>query len=232
MLSRSLAELRESVQRVADVLAFVDRHPPAAINDLVCRGFGALSRLCRSTNPEFQPIASTTLTTDGTSTFYPLPTDFRSLLSVEYAAPEQAAKVWLVPFELHERAALSDPTTDDVSCARAYRVVGDNIELLPRPVANHTALLWYATEAVQLTADIQTAHVPDRLDDYVIWWAAAEIALERGDWERHDRLIQKLAGIEGDIRILARSRDLSAPSRIVDLRHATDRYGRRRWGRW
>lgn len=226
MLTRSQSQLRESVQRVADVLAFTDRHPPAAINDLLNRGFGALSRLCRSVNPEFQPLASATLTFDGVTALYGLPSNFRTLLSVEYDAAGDGSRVWLTPFELHERALLAAPDTT-ATRARVYRLTGDNIELLPMPAAGHTALLWYATDVVQLTSDASTAQTPDRLDDYVIWWAAAEIAIERGDWERHDRLLQKLSGIEADIRILARQRDVNAPGRPINMRFATDRYGRR-----
>jgi hypothetical protein len=74
--------------------------------------------------------------------------------------------------------------------------------------------------------------VYDRLDDYVIWWAAREIAMDREDWERHDRLSAKIGSLEADIQVIARQRDISHPSRIVNLSHA-DRFGRtprRGWG--
>ncbi len=226
-LTTTQALIREAVQRTADVVAFTDRHTPASINHLINRGLGALSTLCRTTNPEFRPLGSTTIACNGADTFYPLPTDFRTLLSVEYTG-DDGHKTWLNPYELHERARLVEPDLVNGSTrAGWYRVIGDNIELLPLPPDGHSALLWYASTATQLAADADTFDTMDRLDSYVIWWAAREIAMERGDWIRHDKLSEKLISLEGDIRILARSIDLSAASRPVDLAHAN-----RRWGRW
>lgn len=219
-LTTTQAEMRVAIQRTADVVAFTDRHPPASINALINRGLGALSTLCRTTNPEFQPLGSYSISGDGINTLFPLPVDFRSLLSVEYSS-DDGHKTWLVPFELHERPMLADPDiTSTTLRAQFYRLFGTNIEFLPKPPANHSALLWYATSATQLVSDFSTFDTMERLDTYVIWWAAREIAMERGDWERHDRLTGKLSELEGDIRILARSIDLSAPARPVDLRKA------------
>ena len=222
--------MREAIQRTADVVEFTDKHPASAINHLINRGLGALSMLCRTTNPDFQPIASTTITADGVNTMFALPSNFRSLLSVEYTGDDTGSKDWLLPFQLHERAALSgsDATATSIR-ARAYRLMGTNIELLPRPPEDHTALVWYATAVTQLAADAETFDTMERLDSYVIWWAAREIAMEREAWERHDRLSQKLADLEADIRILARSKDLGSSTRVVDRRFS-DRYGRTRRG--
>jgi hypothetical protein len=228
-LTTTLELMRTAVRYTADVVAFTDKHPDTRINVLINQGLGALSRVCRTTNPEFQPIASTTVTTDGDTTTYALPSNFRSLISVEYTA--DGFKEWLVPFEMHERAALTTPDTASVSTrACAYRIIGTNIELLPLPPANQSALLWYATSVTQLATDAATFDTMERLDSYVIWWAAREIAMEREAWERYDRLTQRMQELEGDIRILARSLDLSHPSRIVrtDFAHGHDRFGRRR----
>lgn len=225
-LTRTLAELRESVQRTADVVAFTDRHPAASINNLINRGLGALHRLTMVVAPEFRPIASTTVTTDGTNTLFALPATFRSLISVEYVGTDSDVRVWLTPFEMHERPELYRDGTE-ATRATNYRIMGSNIELLPKAPTGHTAILWYATTATQLASDSDTADVLDRLDDFVVWFAAREIAMERGDWDRHDRLSAKLAAMEAEIQVLARTRDVSGPSRPVDLARA-DRYGRRR----
>lgn len=229
-LTRSQEQLRESVRRTADVLAFVDRHPDASINDLINRGLGALHRLTAVVAPEFRPLGSTTITTDGLATAFALPANFRSLLSVEYSG-DGGVKSWLTPFNLNERARLTTPDTDSVANrALFYRLLGTNIELLPRPPTGHSALIWYATTAPQLAGNADVVVVMDRLDDYVIWWAAREIAMDRADWERHDRLTSKLAMMEAEIQVLARHRDMSVPARPVNQRQ-TDRYGRRLWGR-
>jgi hypothetical protein len=229
-LTTTLELMRTAVRYTADIVAFSDKHPDTRLNVLINQGLGALSRICRTTNPEFQPIASTTVTTDGVATAYALPSNFRSLISVEYDANE-GTTTWLIPFELHERAAMtSDDATVAANRALAYRVLGTNIELLPRPPANHVATLWYATSVTQLASDAATFDTMERLDSYVIWWAAREIAMEREAWERYDRLSQRMGELEGEIRVLARSLDLSHPSRIVRTQLATgqDRFGRSR----
>lgn len=219
-LTTTLAELRDAVRRTAGVLAFTDNPTDARCNVLINQGLGALSRLCRTTNPEFQPIASTTITTDGINTLFALPAAFRSLISVEYTGDDDV-KEWLIPYSMHERAAL---TTPDITAASTrayhYRLIGTNIELVPRAPSGHTALVWYATTVTQLSADGSTFDTMERLDSYVIWWAAREIAMEREMWERHDRLTAKMQEMEPEIRILARSLDLSHPDKVVDLRQA------------
>lgn len=229
-LTTTLSVMADAVQRTADVVAFTDKHPLTRIYDLINQGMGALSRLCRTTNPEFQPIASTTITTDGDNTLFELPANFRSLISVEYTADDR--KSWLIPYEMHERADLTTPTVAASSVRPVrYRVMGSNIEFLPLPPENQTALIWYATSVTQLSTvpGSDSWDTMERLDTYVIWWAAREIAMEREAWERHDRLSAKLAELEGDIRILARSIDLSHPGRVVDQRRANRFYGR--WSR-
>ncbi len=223
-LTTTLGELVEAVQRTADVVAFTDKHPVVYVKELVNRGLGALSRICRTTNPEFQPIASSPITTDGIETLYSLPGNFRSLISVEYTDAD-SRKAWLVPYEMHERAALSSPEERSSSLrARHYKVIGSNIELLPRAPADHVARLWYATTVTQLSDTGPAFDTMERLDDYVIWYAAREIAQERENWPRYDRLTASMGALEADIRILARSVDLSHPARVVDARRGSVRY--------
>lgn len=229
-LTTTLALMRDAVRRTAGVVAFADTHPDARINDLINQGLGALSRLCRTTNPEFQPIATDTIITDGVATQYGLPSNFRSLISVEYTDGDDH-KSWLAPFELEERAMLTNPNVTATAIrAVGYRLLGTNIELLPRPEAGHAATLWYATSVTQLAADGSTFDTMDRLDTYAIWWAAREIAIEREAWERHAALTAQMDELAGDIRVLARSIDLSVPKRTVQLLQSATNYPYRRRG--
>ncbi|MCW5838269.1 MAG: hypothetical protein KIS78_38105, partial [Labilithrix sp.] len=186
---------------------------------------------CRTVTPNFEPIASTVIEMNGLDTKYPLPANFRTLISVEYSG-DGGRKRWLTRFEMFERARLADPETAGNSTgATSFARIGTNIEFLPRPPAGHRALLWYATNAPQLTGDGQAIDTLDRLvDNYVIFWAAREIAGELGHWERHESLSGKLGALEPEIRVLARTRDLTGPTRIVDVYEA-DRFGRIRGGR-
>jgi hypothetical protein len=225
-LTTTLADMRDAVRRTADVVAFTEKHPDTRVNDLINQGLGALSRICRTTNPEFQPIASYEIPTDGANTMFALPSDFRSLLMVQYETDDER-RFWLTPYELHERAHLtSSDVVENSLMARSYRVMGGNIELLPMPPDDHEATVWYATTMTQLAGDAETFDTMDRLDSYVIWWAAREIAMEREAWERHDRLTAKMGELEADIRILARSLDTSHPRRVVKQVYAA-RTGRR-----
>jgi hypothetical protein len=221
-LTTTQAIMVDAVQRTADVVQFTEKHPVTRIKALINQGLGALVRVCLTTNPEFRPVASTTITTDGLATSFALPSNFRSLLSVEYTVDD--IKTWLNPHDFSERPGLTDTeTTATAGRARSYKVLGSNIELLPLPDADHTALVWYATSVTQLAADADTFDTMDRLDSYVIWWAAREIAMERADWERHDRLSMKMQEMEADIRILSRSIDLSAPAKVIELGRADAR---------
>ncbi len=222
-LTRTREEMVTAVQYTADVLVFTDKHPATRLNDLVNQGLAALSRICRSVNPKFQPLASTTVTTDGIATLYALPSNFRSLISVEYTDGNNS-KVWLDKFGQEQRAILSSRDAQSTSLrATGYMVVGSNIEFLPRAPEDHTALLWYATTVTQLTSDAQPWDTMERLDSYVIWWAAREIAQERENWARCDRLTQWMEKLEAEIRILARSIDLSGPERVTQTAYANSR---------
>jgi len=234
VLTRTQAQMRESIRRASDTFGptHAARTPDTHVDDLINRGLGMFTSLCMTVAPDFHPIASTTITANGDDTVYPLPSNYRTAISVEYIG-DSGKKTWLAPFEKHERAELSGPETGSTSQgATGYRRIGTNIEFLPRPPAGHRVLLWYATNAPQLNGDGNAIDTLDRLvDNYVTWWAAREIAGELGNWERHESLSSKLGAIEPDVRLLARTRDVSLPSRITDLSYA-DRYGRMRgWRR-
>lgn len=225
-LTRTLAQIRERVQRAAGVLAFTDRHPTAYIDDLINGALGALLRTTATVAPEFRPIASTTITFDGTNTAYALPSGFRSAILVEYIG-DDAHRAYLGEYTMAERPRLADvDAASDSIGAVAFRLLGSNIDFLPLPPSGHTAVLWYATTATQLSSGSDTTDVVDRVDDYITWWAAREVAMDREDWERHDRLTAKLDAAVPEILIMARQRNVSGPSRPVNL-YAVDRYGRR-----
>lgn len=230
-LTRTLAQIVDAIQRTADVVAFTDKHPVSYIKDLACRGIAALDIIIKTTDTEFRPLGSTTYTTDGIASTFGLPVDCRSIIAIEYTVDGQ--KDYLDPFEWVERPLLvdADLSGSTTGRARGYKRIGSNLEVLPRPDANQTIQVWYSTTASQPTADSDTVDVYDRLDSYIIWWAAREIAAERENWQRVAFLDRQLATAEGDIRVLARSRDLSAPTRIVDRKNIRDAFGRRRFWR-
>ncbi len=214
-LTRRLDQIVDAIQRTAGVVAFTDAHPVPYIKDLACRGIAALHRVTATTDTEFRPVGSFSYTTDGIATTRALPVDLRSILAVEYII--DGYQGFLEPYEWSERPMLAQ-TVDTTTTGRAlaYKRIGTSIELLPKPDAGHTVRIWYATTASQPASDSDTVDVYDRLDDYIIWWAAREIANERENWERFDRLTGLIQTLEGDIRVLARSRDVSAAPRIAN----------------
>jgi hypothetical protein len=216
-LTRRLDQIVDAIQRTADVVAFTDKHPVSYVKDLACRGIAALLRVTATTDTEFRPVGSFAYTTDGIASTQPLPVDMRSILAVEYTV--DGYKSFLEPYEWAERPMLTQTVdTPRTGRALAFKRIGTNIELLPKPDVGHTVQIWYATTASQPSADSDTVDVYDRLDDYIIWWAAREIAQERENWQRFDRLTGLISNLEADIRVLARSRDLSSPTRIANRR--------------
>lgn len=225
MLTQTLLQLRTNVRRMANVqgATALQRHPDADLNDYVNRGIAALRRELDVAIPDQRFLASSTITTaSGTST-YSLPADFNHLVSVDLTA--DGIKSWLEPYELHERAMLTDPTASYSGIPFTYRLRGSNVELLPMPGGVYTATLWYVTDPSTLASDGATFDTITRLDDFVIAYAAKLVSLKNNDQDRASACDGVMAMMRDEIAMIARSRDKNAPSRIVDEQLA-DRWGR------
>lgn len=227
-LTRTLAQMEDRVRYTCDVggTSGIARHPQAVINDLLNIGVAKLSRLLREACPDMRFLASNVIALANGVSLYALPTDFLSLISVELVA--EGHRTWLTSFELAERAQLTDPLQSYTGVPYGYRIEGGNIEFLPIPQsASYTAKLWYVPHTTEL-AGVAALDTVDRLDDFPVWDACLAVCERDRLWELHDRLQGRMQALEGDIRVLARSRDINSPARIVDAQ-TPDRFGARRF---
>ena len=126
-------------------------------------------------------------------------------------------------WEYQERAELENATT--YSTAEIYdyhyRLVEDNIIILPVPDSVNTISIDYVPEFVPLAADADTFKCP------VNWWkfAALKAAIDLRNKAEEDvtGLETALAKQEAKIRSLAPRRDAGRPARVQDTRR--DGYG-------
>lgn len=226
-LTKELQEIRTNVRRFANVQGTTAllRHPDADLNDYINRALGSLHRKLTTALPDQRFLASTSLVTEADVSTYALASTFDHLISVELTA--DGRRVWLVGYEMHERADLTSPDNQGNGIPFTYRLRGGNIDLLPTPGAEYTVLLWWVPTSQQLTGDAQTFDTISRLDDYLIAYASRLVAIKDKNWDLAAACKDMLAELDGEISVLARNRDRNSPPRIVDVYRA-DRWGRTR----
>lgn len=225
-LNQSLEQLRNGVRKFANIqgTTALARHPDADINDYINRGLGSLHRRLTQALPDQRILSSTTITTeDGVST-YALPALFDFLISIELTAA--GGRRWLTAYEMSERPYIVAPNQPTTGIPTVYRLRGGNIEFLPTPGDEYTPLLWYIPSATQLSSDASTFDTIDRLDDYVIAYAARFAAIKDKNWDVVNVACKPMLDeLIPEIEALGRNRDRNSPPRIVDVRE------RDRWGR-
>lgn len=224
--TQSLLQIRNNVRKLADVegTTALVRHPDADINDYINRGIGAFHRILTQAAPDERVLASSTISTTSGTSVYALPSDFDHLVSFDLTA--NGAKVWLVAYELNERPLLTNTTISFSGIPFTYRLRGSNVELLPTPASTYTGTLWYVTAPTQLSGDGSAWDTINRLDDYLIAYAAKLVATKDKSWDLVGECRTTLGELDTEIRILARSRDKNSPPRVVD-EMLTNRFGRR-----
>jgi hypothetical protein len=226
-LTQDREDIRDNVRRFANVqgTSALLRHPNADLNDYINRGLSRLRYLLTQANPDQRYLSSQSASTSDGTTVYSLPSDFGSLISVDITA--NGAKTWLTSYEMHERPALTSADQPSSGIPFCYRLRGGNIEFLPEPGGAYTYTLWYVPHTTELAADANVLDTVNRLDEYVIAYAARLIAIKDKNWDLKQAASELMAELTSEIEVLGRSRDQNAPSRIVDVYQA-DRWGRRR----
>jgi hypothetical protein len=141
-------------------------------------------------------------------------------------------KFWFDSFNHIERPYLADNQSAYYRGVRVgapflYRIAGNQIEVLPTPTETHKLKLWYVPDAPQLTAPGQAIDTIVRFDDFIIWYAAREVATKEENYELIRTLENRLAEIRMDISAVSANRDQNAPQRILNVKS----YSRRGYGR-
>lgn len=224
-LTQTIDQMETSVRLLTDTLGTnaLVRHPQSSVFEYINRGIAALYRILTEAAPDQRALASSVVTMVSGTAVYPLPATFDHLLSVDLTA--NGSKRWLTAYALSERPMLTDPSNASGGVPLFYRLQGaSSVEYLPTPTSAYTSTLWYVPAVAQLTTG-QTFDTIARLDEYIIWHAATQLAARDKNWDLCDRCKQWMAEMRTDIQAIARSRDKNSPPRIVDEQLAT------RWGR-
>lgn len=224
-LTQTLVQLVASVRKYANVQGSTAllRHPDPDVKDYVNRGLSRLRFLLTQANPDQRYLSSASITTaDGTSV-YALPTNFGFLISVDLTVDSK--KHWLDAYEMIERPGLTSPDSSYSGRPLTYRLRAGNYELLPTPDGVYSGTLWYVPHTTELSSDTSTFDTVNRLDDFVVAWAAKLVATKDKNWDLVTECRATLAELAQEIEVIGRSRDQNSPPRIIDV------YGGDRWGR-
>ena len=172
--------------------------------------------------------------TSGTQ-FYPLPDGvlysgappFYKLLGVDLGLnPGNNAYITLKKFEFISRNRYIFPqiTTNLLGIAGLrYRLMGNNLELIPNPAAGQIVQVWYIPRMVELLQDTDVADGVSGWTEYIAVDAAIK-ALMKEESDVTALMVQKAALI-ARIEAAAENRDAGEPERISDTRRFTDLYG-------
>jgi hypothetical protein len=145
------------------------------------------------------PSTGFTITTDGLTQFFALPTDFFKLLGVDLliSAPGQYATLKEFPFQERNRLSIANNAT---------------------PLAGQIVRLLYVPRFAGLTVDADT--IPDALSmngwsEYIIAWACRQAMMK----EESDpsQFSQRVAELKARIESEAEDRDAGNPARVGDV---------------
>jgi hypothetical protein len=230
-LTRTLEQMREATYRFANVQGTTARlrHPESDVNDAINRALGSLYRKLTEASADQRFLASASITTEDQTSTYALESDFEHLISVDLLA--NGVRTWLHGFEPSDRALLTDPSEAYSGIPLVYRLKGANIELLPTPTDEYTVRVWYVPTVTQFTGDAQTFDTINRLDDYVIAYAARTIATKDKAWDLVAECRNVCNELGEEIAVIGRNRDKNSPPGITDI-YDFNRFGRRTHRRW
>lgn len=159
--------------------------------------------------------------------FYNLPSDFYKLLGVDLGvSPGNNAWLTLRKFEFISRNRYVYPqiTTNLLGVAgMRYRLMGNQLELIPPPQAGQMLQIWYVPRMTELLQDTDTVDGVSGWVEYIIVDAAIK-ALQKEESDVSVLMSQKMALLDR-IEAAAENRDAGEPETISDARRYTDLWG-------
>lgn len=177
-------------------------------------------RLIETYGSDYEVADSYTLTTDGTSDSYTLPTDFYKLLGVDLqlGANSSSSDGWVTiwRFNFAERNQYTLPNIFSLwgRTNLKYRLRGNKIWFIPLPAGGQYLRLWYAPRFTPFTATSDTI-------DFLGWqeWAINDMAMKALVKEESpiDGVMALQAVQEDRLRTIMENRDAGAPASVVDV---------------
>lgn len=178
-------------------------------------------------------VSSTAFQTDGrVPGTYPLPQNIYKLMGVDLGvSPQNYAWLTLKKFPFAERNKYfygNIPATTYAPGTRLdYRLVGNNIELIPNPTANQTIQLRYVPRPLTLLADSDVLDAVSGWDEIIVVDAAIK-AMAKEESDVSVLMAQKQALVER-IEAAASNRDAGMPERVTDVQNLNTFFGDDGW---
>lgn len=168
--------------------------------------------------------APLTVTTDGTGNIT-LPDDFYKLLGVDFGAGGTGyITVRKFDFIARNRYVYPQITTSALGVFNLrYRLMGNNLMLIPTPQSGQSARIWYIPKLTQLLQDTDILTGVSGWGEYVIVDAAIR-ALQKEESDVSVLMAQKM-GLIKRIEESSMNRDAGQPDSISDLRTNAERWG-------
>jgi hypothetical protein len=224
--------------KLADVENATARFPTPEVTEYVNQGIAELYDLLVSARGVGFYEKTVTITTDGISNNYALPSDFYQLVMFQVnlgyttgANLTSAVNTALEQFMMHERPELSSSLPGWSGQPFRYRVHGGDpsqpnqvqgtiptgytVEFLPPPSANIRIQLFYVPSCPRLVNPNDVFDGINGWEEYVIFYAAMLMRFK--DDLSADHMIAMLDRIKSRVMGLASHRDMT-PQRTIDVR--------------
>lgn len=186
-------------------------------------------RIVEAYGNDYEVATAYSISTDGTSDTYSLPTDFYKLLGVDLQLSANSSSttgwvtIWRFNFAQRNQHTLPNIFTLWGRTNIKYRIRGGKIWFIPLPAAGQTLQLWYAPRFTPFTATTDSF-------DFLGWedWVVNDMAMKALVKEESPiDGVQALQAVQEDrLRTIMENRDAGAPATVVDA-YRVNGYG---WG--
>jgi hypothetical protein len=224
----TLLSIRTTIQQRADMVGstfITDAEWNGYINASARELYGLLVQ--KYGESYFVQIPPYLITTDGSSDYYPLPSDFFKLMGVDLQYNNSPnGFVTLKPFMMADRNRYWMTNLQAVYGRLTnlkYRVMGNRISFVPRAAAGQTIRLIYVPRVTELKLDTDVLDGVCGWEEYVVADVAIKaLAKEESDTTVFERAkLALLARIESE----AANRDAGSPETVQDTAYQDYGYG-------
>lgn len=224
----SLGQLRLMSQQKADRVNS-DFVSTSEWNNYINLAMFELYDLLVDSDPDLFTTTPYSFTTDGSTYLYPLPNGvtysaalpFYKLMGVDLSVNSNTNNAWVTmpKFNFIDRNKFIYPNTSSTMYGvfnLRYRLVGQNLELIPTPTANQSIRVWYVPRLTQLLqdTDITTIGYSGWLQYVIV--RAAKYALDKEESDTQP-LTQEILFLKQRIEDSAANRDEGRPDTISDV---------------
>lgn len=222
----SLGQMRTMAKQRADMLYSKFVSDPEW-NTYINQSYFELYDLLITLFEDYYITGPVTLATSG-SQMVPLPSDFYKLMGVDGfpASPSSNALVTLQKFDFISRNNYIYPQLSNTLLGvfnPRYRVVGNNLMLIPTPPAGQSMNIWYIPKLTQLLQDTDILVGISGWSEYVLVDAAIK-AMQKEESDVTVLMLQKQQLLKR-IEDSAMNRDAGQPDTISNTRWNTNTWG-------